>query len=76
MIRSVEAHSVQCAPYREQTVAPFRECIVTPVLSVGQRNFFCRSAYEKQGSDKRWWRTTCATGFRDVVTYRRDGNMR
>ena len=32
------------------------------------------SAWEEQGDNKRWWRTTCNTGFRDVVTYRRDGN--
>jgi len=73
-IRSVEAHAAQCRPYRQATIAPFRECIVTPVLSVGERNFFCRSGWEEQGDNKRWWRTTCATGFRDVVTYRRDGN--
>jgi len=74
-IRSVEAHGAQCRPQRQQTIAPFRECIVTPVLSVGARNFFCRSAWEEQGDNKRWWRTTCSTGFRDVVTYRRDGNV-
>jgi hypothetical protein len=76
VIRSVEAHGAQCRPYRQATIAPFRECIVTPVLSVGARNFFCRSAWEEQGDNKRWWRTTCQTGFKDVVTYRRDGNAR
>ena len=56
VIRSVEAHGAQCRPYQQQTIAPFRECIVTPGLSVGARNFFCRSAWEEQGSNKRWWR--------------------
>jgi hypothetical protein len=74
LIRSVEAHNAQCQPYREATVAPFRQCTVTPVLSTGTRNFRCRSAYEAQGDNRRWWRTTCRSGQGDRVTYRRDGN--
>ncbi len=73
VVRSVEAHKAQCAPYTQQTVAPFRECVVTPALSVGNRNFFCRSAYETNDSNKRYWRTTCKSFSGDVVKYRRDG---
>jgi hypothetical protein len=73
-IRSVESHAAQCQPYRQGTIAPFRECTVTPALSTGPRNFFCRSAYETQGDGKRWWRTTCKNGHGDTITYRRDGN--
>jgi hypothetical protein len=74
LITSVETHKAQCAPYREKTIAPYRECVVTPALSVGNRNFFCRSAYETQGSNKRYWRTTCKSFSGDVVKWRRDGN--
>jgi hypothetical protein len=74
LIRSVESHSTQCAPYKQDTIAPFRECSVQPVLSTGQRAFTCRSAYEASGSNKRWWDTTCTSGQGDRVTYRRDGN--
>src|SRR4051812_31032119 len=73
LIRSVEAHGAQCAPYRQDTIAPFRECSVQPVLSTGQRAFTCRSAYETAASNKRWWDTTCTSGQGDRVTYRRDG---
>lgn len=74
VIRAVESHAAQCQPYRQETIAPFRECIVTPALSVGTRNFFCASAWEVPGEQKRWWRTTCRSGYKDTVTYRRDGN--
>ena len=73
LISSVEAHGAQCKPYTQATVAPFRECIVTPALSVGNRNFFCRSAYETNDSNKRFWRTTCKSFAGDVVKWRRDG---
>lgn len=75
LITSVEQHKVQCQPYREQTIAPFRECVVTPALSVGNRNFFCRSAYETSDSNKRYWRTLCKSFVGDVVKWRRDGNF-
>jgi hypothetical protein len=74
LISSVEAHKAQCAPYRQQTIAPFRECVVTPALSVGNRNFFCRSSYETSGSNKRFWRTLCKSFVGDVVRWRRDGS--
>lgn len=74
LIRSVEAHAAQCKPYRQQTIAPWRECVVTPALSVGTRNFFCRSHYEAHGDNKRWWRTTCKSFVGDAVRWRRDGN--
>jgi len=74
VIRSVEAHAAQCRPYREQTVAPFRECVVTPVLSVGARNFFCRTAYETPGDGKRWWRGECRSFVGGRVLWKRDGN--
>jgi hypothetical protein len=73
LISSVEAHKAQCAPYRQQTIAPFRECVVTPVLSVGERNFFCRSSYESNDSNKRYWRTLCKSFSGDVAKWRRDG---
>ena len=74
LITAVEQHKAQCAPYRQQTIAPFRECVVTPALSVGNRNFFCRSAYETPNdSNKRYWRTLCKSFVGDVVKYRRDG---
>lgn len=73
VVRSYESHLVQCQPHREQTVAPFRECVITPVLSTGERNFFCRSAWEDPGETKRWWTVTCKSGFKDVVKWRRDG---
>jgi hypothetical protein len=74
VIRSVEAHGAQCKPYKQDTIAPFRECSVQPVLSTGQRTFRCRSAYETATSNKRWWNTTCISGQGDRVAYRRDGN--
>jgi hypothetical protein len=74
LIRSVESHASQCKPYREATVAPFRECTVTPALSVGTRDFTCRSAFETQGDNKRYWRTECTSRQGDIVRYRRDGN--
>jgi hypothetical protein len=74
LISSVEAHKAQCAPYKQQTIAPFRECVVTPALSVGNRNFFCRSAYETSDSNKRFWRTLGKSFVGDVVKWRRDGN--
>jgi hypothetical protein len=75
LITSVETHKAQCMPYREGTIAPFRECVVTPALSVGTRNFFCRSAFENPNdSNKRYWRTTCKSFVGDVVKWRRDGN--
>ncbi|HWV86631.1 MAG TPA: hypothetical protein VNZ62_14370 [Capillimicrobium sp.] len=75
LIRAVEAHAEQCRPYREQTIAPFRECVVTPVLSVGERNFFCRTDYVREGDDKRWWRAECRSFVGGRVTWRRDGNV-
>ena len=74
VIRAVEAHGAQCRPYREQTIAPFRECVVTPVLSVGARNFFCRTAYETPGDGKRWWRGECRSFVGGRVLWKRDGN--
>ena len=74
LITSVESHKAQCAPYRQQTIAPFRECVVTPALSVGNRNFFCRSSYETSDSNKRYWRTLCKSFVGDVVRWRRDGS--
>lgn len=74
VIRSVEAHSAQCAPYKQDTIAPFRQCRVVPVLSTGTRRFTCRSAYEQETSNKRWWDTTCTSKLGDTVAYRRDGN--
>jgi hypothetical protein len=76
LISSVEAHSVQCKPYTEQTIAPYRECVVTPALSVGERNFFCRSAYETSDSNKRFWRVVCKSFSGDVVRWRRDGAVK
>jgi hypothetical protein len=74
VVRSVEAHAAQCKPYRQETIAPFRQCNVVAVLSTGQRGFVCRSAYTTQGSNKRWWRTRCRSRFGDLVTWQRDGN--
>jgi hypothetical protein len=74
VVRSVEAHSAQCRPYRQETIAPFRQCNVIAVLSTGQRGFVCRSAYAVQGNNKRWWRTRCRSRFGDLVTWQRDGN--
>ena len=74
VIRSVEAHGAQCKPYRQSTVAVFRECSVVPVLSTGERSFTCRSKYETTGSNKRWWDTMCRSAQGDTVHYRRDGN--
>jgi hypothetical protein len=74
VVRSVESHSAQCRPYKQETIAPFRECTVTPALSVGTRSFTCRSAWEVPGEQKRFWKTTCRSGLGDVVRYRRDGN--
>jgi hypothetical protein len=74
LISSVESHAAQCSPYKQDTIAPFRECSVQPVLSTGQRSFTCRSAYEAAGSNKRWWDTTCTSAQGDRVAYRRDGN--
>lgn len=74
LITSVEQHAAQCKPYTQATIAPFRECTVTPALSVGTRNFTCRSAYEKPNdSNKRWWRTRCFSTQGDHVQWRRDG---
>jgi hypothetical protein len=74
VIRSVEAHGAQCRPYKQDTVAVFRECPVVPVLSTGERSFTCRSKYESTGSNKRWWDTMCRSAAGDTVHYRRDGN--
>jgi hypothetical protein len=74
LIRSVESHAAQCRPYKQATIAPFRQCKVTPALSTGLRRFTCRSAYETQDSNKRWWRTQCTSAQGDLVKYRRDGN--
>jgi hypothetical protein len=74
VIRSVEAHGAQCKPYRQQTIAPFRECTVIPVLSTGQRSFTCRSGFENLGNNKRWWDTTCTSPQHDRIAWRRDGN--
>jgi hypothetical protein len=74
VIRSVEAHGAQCKPYRQDTIAPFRECAVVPVLSTGERSFTCRSKWESTDSNKRWWDTMCRSAQGDTVHYRRDGN--
>jgi hypothetical protein len=74
VLRSVESHAAQCRPYRQATIAPFRQCRVTPVLSTGLRKFTCRSRWIDQGDAKRWWRTTCRSAVGDVLVYRRDGN--
>ena len=65
---------VNCRPDEEETIAPFRECAFTAVLSTGGRDFFCRSAWEVPGEQKRWFRTTCKSLFGDVIRYRRDAN--
>ncbi|HEU4656947.1 MAG TPA: hypothetical protein VFR97_05460 [Capillimicrobium sp.] len=65
---------VNCRPDEEETIAPFRECAFTAVLSTGQRDFFCRSRWEVPGERKRYYRTRCKSLFGDVVRYRRDAN--
>jgi hypothetical protein len=74
VIRSVEAHGAQCKPYRQATIAPFRECAVVPVLSTGERSFTCRSKFETTTNTQRWWDTMCRSSLGDTVHYRRDGN--
>ena len=65
---------VNCRPDEETTIAPFRECAFTAVLSTGNRNFFCRARWEDPGEQKRYFRTVCKTTMGDVVRWRRDAN--
>lgn len=74
VVTTVEQQAQNCRPYREETVAPFRECKIVPVLTTGEREFTCRSAWEVPGEQKRWWKTVCRSSFGDVVKWRRDGN--
>lgn len=65
---------VNCRPDEEETIAPFKECAFTAVLSTGQRDFFCRSHWEVPGEQKRWFKAVCKSLFGDVIRYRRDAN--
>jgi hypothetical protein len=70
LIRSVEAHAQFCKPYRQMTIAPFRQCSVTPDLSTGPKTFRCRSKFV----NNRYWHSRCTAPGRTVVKWRRDGN--
>ena len=75
VVQTAERHRVDCRPDEETTIAPFKECTITPVLSVGNRNFFCRARWDDPYEGKHHYRTVCKSGFKDVVRYKRDGNM-